>query len=248
MVAKNAALAFEARFRARHSHGVAALEALADALGLDEPPSRIECFDVSNIQGTDSLASMVVWENGQPKKSDYRTFNIKSVTGPDDFASIAEAVTRRYRRLLAEGRRMPDLVLIDGGAGQLGAAVRALAAEGIPTLPIVGLAKREEEIYLQRGGAPVRLDRASPALQLLQRIRDEAHRFGVTRHRQKRSRRTLKTALLDVPGIGPTTAKKLLRAFGSVAGVKGAGPEEWARVAGRKAAAAIARWASPPPG
>jgi excinuclease ABC subunit C len=248
LVARNAALAFETRFRARHSHGVAALEALAEALGLDEPPQRIECFDVSNIQGTDSLASMVVWENGQPKKSDYRTFNIKSVSGPDDFASIAEGVTRRYRRLLAEGRRMPDLVLIDGGAGQLGAAVRALAAEGLPTLPIVALAKRDEEIYLQRGGAPVQLDRASPALQLLQRIRDEAHRFGVMRHRQKRSRRTLKTALLDVPGIGPTTAKKLLRAFGSVAGVRGAGPEEWARVAGRKAAAAIARWAAPPPG
>jgi excinuclease ABC subunit C len=248
LVAKNAALAFEARFRARHSHGVVALEALAEVLGLEEPPQRIECFDVSNIQGTDSLASMVVWENGQPKKSDYRTFNIKSVSGPDDFASIGEAVTRRYRRVLAEGRRMPDLVLIDGGAGQLGAAIRAMAAEGLPTLPIVSLAKREEEIYLQRGGEPVRLDRSSPALQLLQRIRDEAHRFGVTRHRAKRARRTLKTGLLDVPGIGPTLARKLLRAFGSVAGVKGAGPEEWARVAGRKAADAIARWVAPPPG
>jgi excinuclease ABC subunit C len=112
----------------------------------------------------------------------------------------------------------------------------------------VSLAKREEEIYLQRGGEPVRLDRSSPALQLLQRIRDEAHRFGVTRHRAKRARRTLKTGLLDVPGIGPTLARKLLRAFGSVAGVKGAGPEEWARVAGRKAADAIARWVAPPPG
>jgi excinuclease ABC subunit C len=217
-------------------------------LGLPEPPQRIECFDVSNIQGTDSLASMVVWENGQPKKSDYRTFNIKTVQGPDDFASIAEAVTRRYRRLLAEDRRMPDLVLIDGGAGQLGSAVRALAAEGLPTLPIVSLAKRDEEIYLQGGGEPVRLPRSSPALQLLQRIRDEAHRFGITRHRRKRAKRTLTTALLDVPGIGKATAKKLLRAFGSVEGVKGAGPEEWARVAGRKASEAIARWVASPQG
>ncbi|HJQ97891.1 MAG TPA: excinuclease ABC subunit UvrC [Candidatus Polarisedimenticolaceae bacterium] len=245
LVAKNAALAFEARFRARHSHGVVALEALAEVLGLEEPPQRIECFDVSNIQGTDSLASMVVWENGQPKKSDYRTFNIKTVKGPDDFASIGEAVTRRYTRLLAEGRRMPDLVLIDGGAGQLGAAVRAMAAEGLPTLPIVALAKREEEIYLQGAGEPVRLPRSSPALQLLQRIRDEAHRFGVTRHRRKRTKRTLTTALLDVPGIGKATARKLLRAFGSVEGVRGAGFEEWARVAGRRAAAAIARWVAP---
>jgi excinuclease ABC subunit C len=220
---------------------VAALEALAEALGLDEPPQRIECFDVSNIQGTDSLASMVVWENGQPRKSDYRTFNIKTVTGPDDFASIAEAVTRRYRRLLAEGRRLPDLVLIDGGAGQLGAAVRALASEGLPVVPIVSIAKREEEIYLQRGGEPLRLDRASPALQLLQRIRDEAHRFGITRHRRKRARRTLTTALLDVPGIGPATARKLLRAFGSVDGVRRAPRQDWERVAGKKAAAALAQ-------
>jgi len=157
LVAKNAALAFEARFRARHSHGVAVLESLAEVLGLEEPPYRIECFDISNIQGTDSVASMVVWEGGKPRKQDYRIFNIRSVAGPDDFASMAEAVTRRYRRVIAEGRRLPDLVLIDGGTGQLGAAVRALAAEGLPTLPVVALAKREEEIWLQGSGAPVRL-------------------------------------------------------------------------------------------
>src|SRR5262249_35924357 len=137
LVARNAALAFEARFRARHSHGVEAAEALAEALGLEDAPHRIECFDVSNIHGTDSVASMVVWEDGRLRSSDYRIFNIKTVSGPDDFASISEAVTRRYSRLLAEGRRMPDLVLIDGGAGQLGAAVRALAAEGLPTLPVI---------------------------------------------------------------------------------------------------------------
>jgi len=244
MVEKNASLAFEARFRARHSHGVEVLEALAEVLGLAEAPFRIECFDISNIHGTDSVASMVVWENGKPKPLDYRIFNIKSVTGPDDFASMAEAVTRRYRRVLAEGRRLPDLVLIDGGPGQLGAAVRALAAEGLPTIPIVSLAKRDEEIFLQGQGEPIRLDRASPALQLLQRIRDEAHRFGIKRHRAKRSRRTLTTALLTVPGVGPKTAKALLAAFGSVEGVKAATAERVAGVAGEKIARALAGWAS----
>ena len=244
MVEKNAQLAFEARFRARHSHGVEVLEALADVLGLAEPPFRIECFDISNIHGTDSVAAMVVWEGGKPKPSDYRIFNIKSVVGPDDFASIAEAVTRRYRRILAEGRRLPDLVLIDGGQGQLGAAVRALAVEGLPTLPMIGLAKRDEEIFLQGQGDPIRLDRASPALQLLQRIRDEAHRFGLKRHRAKRARRTITTALLDVPGVGPKKAKLLLSAFGSVEGVKAAPADRIAEVAGEKVARAIALWVS----
>ena len=244
MVEKNAQLAFEARFRARHSHGVEVLEALADLLGLAEPPFRIECFDISNIHGTDSVAAMVVWEGGKPKPSDYRIFNIKSVVGSDDFASIAEAVTRRYRRILADGRRLPDLVLIDGGQGQLGAAVRALAVEGLPTLPMIGLAKRDEEIFLQGQGDPIRLDRASPALQLLQRIRDEAHRFGLKRHRAKRVRRTITTALLDVPGVGPKTAKRLLSAFGSVEGVKAAPADRIAEVAGEKVARAVALWVS----
>ncbi len=244
MVEKNAQLAFEARFRARHSHGVEVLDALAEALGLPEVPYRIECFDISNIQGRDSVASMVVWENGKPKSSDYRIFNIKSVRGPDDFASMAEAVTRRYRRLLAEGRRLPDLVLIDGGPGQLGAAVRAAAAEGLPTLPTVSLAKREEEIFLQGQGEPVRLDRSSPALQLLQRIRDEAHRFGVKRHRARRAKRTITTALLEVPGVGPKTARSLLKAFGSADAVRRATSSEIAGVAGEKVARAVALWAS----
>ncbi len=240
LVRKNAVLAFESRFRAPHAHGVEALEALAEVLDLDEPPYRIECFDISNIQGTDSVASMVVWEGGKPKKSDFRTFTIRGVQGPDDFASMAEAVTRRYRRLLAEDRRLPDLVLIDGGQGQLGAAVRALAGVGLPMVPVISLAKREEEIWLQGGGEPIRLDRASPALQLVQRVRDEAHRFAVTRHRAKRARRTLRTGLLDVPGIGKVTARKLLREFGSLEGVRAADPEAVAKVAGRKVAEAIA--------
>ncbi len=240
LVRKNAELAFESRFRLAHTHGVEALEALAEALGLDEPPARIECFDISNIQGSDSVASMVVWDGGRPRKADYRTFHIRTVTGPDDFASMAEAVTRRYRRLLAESRPLPDLVLIDGGPGQLGAAVRALAAEGLPMLPVISLAKREEEIFLQGSGEPLRLERTHPALQLLQRIRDEAHRFAVTAHRKKRARRTLTTALTEVPGVGPKTARKLLRAFGSVEGVKRAPKEAIAAVAGAKVADALA--------
>lgn len=239
LVRKNAELSFESRFRLAHTHGVAVLEALAEVLGLDEPPLRIECFDISNIQGTDSVASMVAWEGGKPKKSDYRTFTIRGLDGPDDFASMAQAVTRRYRRLIAEDRRLPDLVVIDGGPGQLGAAVRALAAEGLPMVPVISLAKREEEIFVQGAGEPIRLDRSHPALQLLQRIRDEAHRFAMTHHRKKRSRRTLRTALVDVPGVGPATARKLLRAFGSVDGVRRAAPDAIAEVAGRKVANAV---------
>ncbi len=234
LVRRNAKLAFEARFRAGHRHGVEGLEALADALDLDEPPFRIECFDISNIQGADSVASLVVWEGGRPRKSDYRSFSIRTVQGPDDFASMAEVVTRRYRRLLAEDRRLPDLVLIDGGAGQLGAAVRALAGVGLPMLPVVALAKREEELHLVGGGEPVRLGRDSPALHLVQRIRDEAHRFAVSRHRKRRDRRTLRTELTTIRGVGPRTARRLLREFGSVEGVRRADPAELARVAGPK--------------
>jgi excinuclease ABC subunit C len=239
LVARNAAISFESRFRAAHSHGVKVLEALAEVLGLEEPPFRIECFDISNIQGSDSVASLVVWEGGKPRKSEYRTFTIRAVEGPDDYASMSEAVTRRYRRRIQEDRRLPDLVLIDGGPGQLGAAVRSLAEVGLPTLPVVSLAKREEEIHLHRGDEPVRLRRNSPALHLVQRIRDEAHRFAVLHHRRKRSRRTLRTSLTEVPGIGPVTARKLLKRFGSVKGVRGATREELEKVAGRKVAEAL---------
>jgi excinuclease ABC subunit C len=244
LVRKNAELAFESRFRAGHSHGVEALEALAETLHLDEPPFRIECFDVSNLQGTDTVASLVVWEGGKPKKSDYRSFTVRNVSGPDDFAAMAEVVTRRYRRLLADDRRLPDLVLVDGGAGQVGSAVRALASEGLPTIPIIGLAKREEEIHLAAGGKPIRLDRSHAALRLLQRIRDEAHRFAVARHRSTRTRRTVRTQLEDLPGIGPVTAKRLLRKFGSLRAIRSADPDQVAAVAGRRAAAAVARLAS----
>jgi excinuclease ABC subunit C len=241
MARRNAEIAFAVRFRSAHTHGVEVLDALAEALGLDEPPMRIECFDVSNIQGSDSVASLVVWEGGKPKKADYRSYSIRSVSGPDDYASMAEAVTRRYRRLLAEEKRLPDLVLIDGGPGQLGAAVRSVAAVGLPMIPIVSLAKREEEIFLRGRGEPVRLDRSSPALRLVQRIRDEAHRFAITHHRRKRSKRTLRTALTEIPGIGEARARRLLRAFGSVRGVRSASVEDLARVVGPKLASELGR-------
>ena len=245
VVERNAKLAFESRFRSTHRHGVAALEQLADALGLDEPPFRIECFDISNTQGTDAVASMVVVEGGKPRKSAYRSFNIRGVSGPDDYASIAEAVTRRYRRLLEQDERLPDLVLIDGGAGQLGAAVGALTRVGLPMLPVAALAKRDEEIYLEGGAEPLRLDRNAPALHLVQRLRDEAHRFAITRHRRRRTKRTLKTELTEIQGIGPVTARKLLREFGSLKAVKEASSEALEKSIGPTAAARIVRHYGP---
>lgn len=239
LVAKNAALAFDARFRAAERRGVEMLGALAEVLGLDEPPYRIECFDVSNTQGTDSVASMVVWEGGKPRKSAYRSYVIREVRGADDTASIAEVVTRRYRRLVAEDRRLPDLVLIDGGKGQLGAAVAALTRVGVPMLPVAAIAKREEEIFLEARTEPVRLGVDSPVLHLIQRIRDEAHRFAIGRHRRRRAKRTLRTELTEVPGIGPARARKLLTEFGSVDGVRQADREALARCVGRRAAEAI---------
>jgi len=242
LVVKNALLAFESRFRNRESHGVELLAALAEVLGLEEAPFRIECFDISNIQGSDTVASMVVWEGGKPRKSDYRSFNIRRSSGPDDFASMAEAVTRRYRRLLDEDRRLPDLVLIDGGKGQLGAAVASLARVGLPMLPVVALAKREEELFLEGRCAPIKLDPHSPVLHLVQRIRDEAHRFAISRHRRKRAKRTLTTELTRIPGIGPTRARLLLREFGSVDGVRSAGIDRLAGAVGPSAAAAVAEY------
>jgi excinuclease ABC subunit C len=240
LVRKNAQLAFESRFRTHHTQVVQGLEQLTEALGLDEPPYRLECFDISNLHGTDSVASLVVFEGGKPRKALYRSYNIRSIEGSDDYGSIAEAVTRRYRRLLAEDKRLPDLVLIDGGVGQLGAAVGSLTRIGLPMLAVAAIAKREEEIFVQGRAEPVRLDRASPALHLIQQVRDEAHRFAVTRHRRRRSKRTVRTELTELPGIGPVTARKLLRAFGSVDGVRRADPDQLARVAGARAARAIA--------
>jgi excinuclease ABC subunit C len=231
-VTRNARLSFEAMFRAPHTHGVEILEGLQEALGLDEPPHRIECFDISHLQGADAVASLVVWEGGRPKRSDYRRFKVKAGTQNDDFASMAEVVGRRYARLLREGKNLPDLVLIDGGRGQLGSALAVLEGLGLGHLRVASIAKREEEIFLDHRNGPVRLSRDSPVLHLVQRIRDEAHRFAVTFHRKVRSRRTVGTALTEIPGVGAARARLLLRTFGSVQGVRDAAPEALAEAVG----------------
>ncbi len=220
--AKNAAISFEALFRAPHTHGVEILEGLQDTLGLDEPPHRIECFDISHIQGSDQVASMVAWEAGRPKRSDYRRFKIRTVEGSDDFAAMGEVVGRRYARLLREGKDLPDLVLIDGGKGQLSSAVAVLERLGVGHLQVAAIAKREEEIFLDGRRESVRISRDSPVLHLIQRIRDEAHRFAVTYHRTSRSKRVLSTELTTIEGVGPRRARLLLRRFGSVQGVRDA--------------------------
>jgi excinuclease ABC subunit C len=238
-VQKNARLSFEALFRAPHTHGVEILEGLQEALGLDEPPHRIECFDISHIQGTDQVASLVVWEAGRPRRSDYRRFKIRTVAGNDDFASMAEVVGRRYARLLREGTTLPDLVLIDGGQGQLSSALAVLEGLGLGHLQVAALAKREEAIFLDGRSGPVRLPRDSPILHLVQRIRDEAHRFAVTYHRKVRSRRTIGTELQEIEGVGARRARLLLRRFGSVQGVREAAPESLAEVVGERLASRI---------
>ena len=229
----NARHSFHQRFRVLTPSSTAIREALQDALNLDEPPARIECFDVSHIQGTDKVASMVVWEDGRMKRSDYRKFIIKTVAGNDDFASMREVVGRRYARLRDETKPMPGLVLIDGGLGQLHAAAEALGAIGLMSQPLAAIAKREEIIYVYgQEDEPVVLDRFSPVLHLVQTIRDEAHRFAVTFHKQRRSSSRLQSELGLIPGIGPKTVRKLLRAFGSAKRVREADEAALAAAAG----------------
>lgn len=217
LVDKNATLAFDQRFRVLNPSVQAIGESLAGLLGLEDPPRRIESFDISNIQGSDSVASMVVWEAGNMKKSAYRKFIIKTVEGADDFKSMKEVVTRRYRRVLEEQQDMPNLVLIDGGLGQLHAAAEALDELDLPTQPLASIAKKEEIIYVRgREDEPIQLEKYSPVLHLIQRIRDETHRFAVTFHRQRRGKRTLTSQLLTIPGVGRKTSNRLLRKFGSV--------------------------------
>ena len=237
--AKNARISFEAMFRAPHTHGVEILEGLQEALGLDEPPHRIECFDISHIQGSDQVASLVVWEAGRPKRADFRRFKIRTLEGSDDFAAMAEVVGRRYTRLLKEGKPLPDLVLIDGGKGQLSSAVAVLDRLGVGHVPVAAIAKREEELFLDGRQESVRIPHDSPILHLVQRIRDEAHRFAVTYHRKVRSRRTLQSELLEIDGVGPRRARLLLRRFGSVQGVRDAAVEAVAQAVGRDLAVAI---------
>ncbi len=239
----NAKHSFDARFRILKPSSLAIQEALQDALGLPEPPKRIECFDISHIQGTDKVASMVVWEEGRMKKADYRKFIIRTVEGNDDFASMAEVVTRRYSRLQAEGTPLPGLILIDGGLGQLHAAADALDAIGVINQPLASIAKREEIIYvLGQENEPVVLDRFSPILHLIQTVRDEAHRFAVTFHRTRRNARTLTSELDQIPGIGEITVRKLLKEFGSSELVREASEEDLARRVGPSAARKIRSW------
>ena len=229
LVEKNARHSFVQRFRVLKPTSKSIADALESALGLAEPPKRIECFDISHIQGSDTVASMVVWEDGRMKKSEYRKFVIRgdAMAGEsekavgllrDDFASMREAVERRYRRIRDENKPMPSLILIDGGIGQLHAAAQALDKLEIINQPLASIAKKEEILYvLGRENEPITLDHHSPVLHLIQQIRDETHRFAVTFHRQRRSKARIRTALVDIPGIGERTAQRLLRRFGSVA-------------------------------
>jgi excinuclease ABC subunit C len=240
LVEKNARLAFDLEWKHPRQQSEEILRALRDLLDLGEEPRRIECFDISNIQGSDIVASMVCFVDGLPKKSEYRKFKVRTVSGaPDDFASMREVVGRRYKRLLEEGRDLPELVLIDGGKGQLGAAAEALDELGLGDQPVASLAKREELIYVRGRDAPIVLLHSSPVLQLVQRVRDEAHRFAIGFHRQSRSKRTLHSELDDIPGVGPTKRKKLLTRFGSLRGVRSASEVELAASVGKTTAARI---------
>jgi excinuclease ABC subunit C len=245
LVEKNARHSFELRFRVLKPNSKAIAEALQSALNLPEPPRHIESFDISHIQGSDTVASMVTWEDGRMKKSGYRKFIIRGDAGlgvapNDDFASMREAVERRYRRLREEKRALPSLILIDGGIGQLHAAAAALEKLEIINQPLASIAKKEEIIYVfGQEDEPIVLERHSPILHLIQQIRDETHRFAVTFHRQRRSKRTLTSELVEIPGIGERTAQKLLRRFGSIARVREAEMQELARVVTRAQAQRI---------
>jgi excinuclease ABC subunit C len=232
---RNARLSHESRFRKSQQDRLqVAAQRLGQILGHEREMNRIESFDISNIQGSDSVAGMVVLDHGKFDKNQYRIFNIRTVEGADDFRSMAEAVDRRYRRLLEEDKSLPDMILIDGGRGQLNAALAALNKLGIEEIPIAGLAKRDEEIYVPDREEPIRLERRDPALQLLQMVRDETHRFAVSSHRRRRSKRTLHSELEDLPGIGTKRKRLLIERFGSVSGVKQASAQDLVNVLGKK--------------
>jgi excinuclease ABC subunit C len=241
LVRRNARLSFQQRFRSDTPSAATISREVEEALDLEKTPRRIEAFDISNLGGSDIVASMVVWRDGGLKKSDYRRFIVRSVSGePDDFRSMNEVVGRRYRRVLEEKHRMPDLILIDGGLGQLHAAQAALDELNIVDQPLASIAKREEIIYIAgREDEPVILDRRSPILRLIQQIRDESHRFAIRFHRERRMRRHRTSELTEVPGVGPSTVRKLLEHFGSVKRTRAASLEELGEVANRTQAAAI---------
>jgi len=211
---------------------------LARALELQRLPRSLVCFDISTTQGTDTVASVVWFENGRPRRAEYRTMRITTVEGTDDFASMREAVTRYFRRRLDEGHALPDLVVVDGGRGQLGMAAEALDALGLSELPLISIAKREEELFRRGRPEAIRLSRRSPALRLVQQARDEAHRRAVGYNRKRRTARTVTSALLEIPGIGPVKRRALLRTFGSLQGIREASPEAIAALPGFSLAAA----------
>ena len=255
LAGQNAKQSYDQRFRVLQPSRKAIQEALQDALMLEEPPRTIECFDISHIQGAETVASMVVWEDGEMKKSAYRKFKIKTVEGVDDFASMREVITRRYRALgkssqettgensgqkVPPAAQAPSLILIDGGLGQLHAAASALESLGLTTQPLASIAKREEIIYLYgQEDDPVVLDRRSPVLHLVQRIRDESHRFAITYHRKRREMRDRDSELLGIPGVGARTRQRLLEHFGSLRSVSTASLESLSAVVPPKTAEQI---------
>ena len=240
LAGNNAKQSYDQRFRVLKPNARRIQEELQEVLSLPELPKRIECFDISHIQGAETVASMVVWEDGTMKKSDYRKFIIRTVAGVDDFASMREVVTRRYKRLQEGNKVMPSLVLIDGGLGQLHAAAEALDKLEIINQPLAAIAKREEILYVYgQEKDPVVLDHHSPVLHLIQMIRDEAHRFAVTFHRKRRQMRDRSTELLEIPGVGASTTRRLLEHFGSVQAVKQADPAALSAVVTRVQAEAI---------
>ncbi|MDA1185326.1 MAG: excinuclease ABC subunit UvrC [Acidobacteria bacterium] len=247
LATRNAELAYRTRFNAITAAHFDALENLRVSIGLPVVPRRIECIDISTLQGTETVASMVVCEDGRMKKREYRKYRVAGPVSPghertpkpDDFASMREIVQRRYQKVISDGGPFPDLVLVDGGAGQLSAAYDALELIGLSRLVVVGIAKREELLYTRDRPEPIALPTDDPGLLMLQRIRDEAHRFAVTFHRKARSMRDFDSVLDRVPGIGPRRRRALLTAFGSLAGVRRATREELAAVVGAKTASAV---------
>jgi excinuclease ABC subunit C len=241
LVQRNARLSFLQRFRAASPSAAVISKEIEEALDLEKPPRRIECFDISNLQGSDVVASMVVWEDGHMKKTDYRRFIIRSLSGlPDDFQSMREVVSRRYKRVQQEGQAMPDLVLIDGGVGQLHAAQSALDELNIVDQPLASIAKKEEIIFLAgREDEPIVLEKRSPVLRMIQQIRDESHRFAITFHRERRGKRTLTSELNEISGIGLKTTQKLLTHFGSLARIREATIEDLRDVVSKPQAEAV---------
>jgi len=257
MALRNALEALEnlkQKVAAEQARTIGASEELAEVLDLSYVPTRIEAFDISNIQGTNSVASMVVFEKGKPSKKDYRRFRIKGIEGPDDYASMAQVVERRFKRGLEEKKtletqgkdpdfgkfsRLPDLILIDGGKGQLNAAISSLRKLGLDYIPVISLAEKNEEIYMENQDEPIVIPKNSLALQLLQRIRDEAHRFAITYHRSLRGKDSIRSILEDIPNIGPARRRALLKHFGSIEAIRRASFEELIKVDGMNSSAAL---------